>query len=79
MSKSWNIHFDKMIKMYGFIRNGEEPGIYKWASNSVVIFLMLYVDDILLLENNILALQSVKLCVIITVLHEELGRSILYL
>ena len=28
-SQSWNIHFDKVIRMYGFIRNGEEPCIYK--------------------------------------------------
>ena len=28
-SRSWNIHFDKVIKMYGFIRNEEEPYIYK--------------------------------------------------
>ena len=55
-SKSWKIYFDKMIKMYGFIRNREEPYSYKWANNSVVIFLVLYVDDILLIENNILAL-----------------------
>ena len=28
-SRSWNMHFDKVIKMYGFVRNGEEPCIYK--------------------------------------------------
>ena len=53
VSRSWNMHFDKVIKMYSFIRNGEEPYIYKWASDSIVIFLVLYVDDILLLENDI--------------------------
>ena len=47
--------------MYGFVKNREEPSIYKWATDSVVIFLILYVDDILLLENDILTLQSVKL------------------
>ena len=76
--RSWNIYFDKIIKMYGFIRNGEEPCVYKWTSNSVLIFFILYVDDILLPENDIPALQSVKLCVIIIVLYEELGRSILH-
>ena len=30
-SRSWNIYFDKVIKMYGFVRNEEEPCIYKWA------------------------------------------------
>ena len=24
-SRSWNMHFDKVIKTYDFIRNGEEP------------------------------------------------------
>ena len=60
-SRSWNIHFDKVIKMYCFIRNEEEPYIYKWASDFIVIFFVLYVDDILLLENDIPTLQSVKL------------------
>ena len=56
-SRSGNMHFDKVIKTYGFIRNGEEPCIYKWTFDSMVIFLMLYVDDILLLENDISTLQ----------------------
>ena len=55
-SKSWNMCFDKVIKMYGFVRNGEELCVYKWTCNSVVIFLVLHVDDILLLRNDILAL-----------------------
>ena len=50
-----------MIKMYGFIKNGEETYIYKWANNSIVIFLVLYVDDILLIGNDIPALQNMKL------------------
>ena len=28
-SKSWNMHFDKMIKTYDFVRNGEKPCVYK--------------------------------------------------
>ena len=45
-----------MIKMYGFIKNEEEPCVYKWANNSMVTFLNLYVDDILLIKNDIPAL-----------------------
>ena len=47
-SKSWNMHLDKMIKTYSFVRNREEFCIYKCASDFVVIFFVLYVDDILL-------------------------------
>ena len=52
-SQSWNIHFDKVIRTYGFVRNREKPCIYKWANGSIIIFLMLYVDDILLIRNDI--------------------------
>ena len=55
------MYFDKMIKMYGFVRNEKKSCIYKLATNSVVIFLILYMDDILLVENDVPTLQSVKL------------------
>ena len=61
VSWSWNMCFDKIIKTYGFIRNEEEPYFYKWANGSVVIFFILYVDDILLIGNDIPTLQSIKL------------------
>ena len=54
------MHFNKVIKTYSFIKNGEESYIYKWANGPVVVFLILYVDDILLIENDISALQGIK-------------------
>ena len=60
-SQSWNMYFDKVIKMYDFVKNGEEPCIYKWANSSIVIFFGLYMDDILLMGNDIPTLQNVKL------------------
>ena len=51
-SQSWNIHFDEVIKAYGFIQTFGEACIYKKVSGSSVAFLMLYVDDILLIGNN---------------------------
>ena len=72
--KSWNIYFDKMIKMYGFVRNGEEPYVYKWANDSIVIFLVLYINDILLIENKIPALQSIKLWLSSQFYMKDLGE-----
>ena len=60
-SRSWNMHFDKVIKIYSFVRNGEEPYVYKWANDYIVIFLVLHMDDIFLVGNDIPTLQSVKL------------------
>ena len=59
-SQSWNIHFDEVVKEFGFIKNEEEVCVYKKESEGSVTFLILYVDDILLIGNNIPMLESVK-------------------
>ena len=38
----------------------DEPCVYKKTSGSAIIFLVLYVDDILLIGNDIPMLQSIK-------------------
>ena len=59
-SQSWNIHFDSVIKAYGFIQTFWEACIYKKVSGSSVAFLILYVDNILLIGNDIEILDSMK-------------------
>ena len=58
--RSWNIHFNEVIKAFGFIQTSGEACIYKKVSGSFVAFLILYVDDILLMGNNIEFLDSIK-------------------
>ena len=57
---SWNICFDEVIVDLGFIKNEEDYCLYKKSSGSSVVFLILYVDDILLIRNDDLMLNSVK-------------------
>src|SRR3990170_8819677 len=59
-SRSWNKHFDSVIKAYGFIKTFGEACIYKKVSGSSVAFLILYVHDILLMGNDIEFLESIK-------------------
>ncbi|WRX19934.1 Reverse transcriptase [Theobroma cacao] len=59
-SRSWNIRFDTAIKSYDFQQNVDEPYVYKRIQNKKVIFLVLYVDDILLIGNDIGMLSTVK-------------------
>ena len=49
-SRSWNIKFDETVKTYGFTQFEDEPCVYKMIHEGIVIFLILYVDDILSLE-----------------------------
>ena len=56
-SMSWNMIF------YDFIKNEDEPRVYKKIKvnlGSAITFLVLYVDDILLIGNDIFMLSSVK-------------------
>nr|GFB17174.1 retrotransposon protein, putative, Ty1-copia subclass [Tanacetum cinerariifolium] len=55
-----NKRFDDEIKKFGFTKNPDEPCVYLKASGSYIAILILYVDDILLMGNNIPMLQDVK-------------------
>ncbi|GJU58530.1 putative RNA-directed DNA polymerase [Tanacetum coccineum] len=59
-SRQWNKRFDEEIKRFGFTQNRDEPCVYRKASGSNVVFLILYVDDILIMGNNIPRLKEVK-------------------
>ena len=64
-----------MIKIFDFIKNEEEPYVYKKISESAIIFLVLYVDDILLIENNILMLTSIKIWLSKEFVMKDLGEA----
>ena len=59
-SRSWNMRFDEAIKTYGFIQNPDESCVYKFIKDKRVVFLILYVDDILLIRNNVELLSDLK-------------------
>jgi hypothetical protein len=59
-SRSWNLRFDEVVKGFGFIQNSEEACVYKKESGSSKAFLILYVDDILLIGNDVNFLNTIK-------------------
>ncbi|KAI3767195.1 hypothetical protein L2E82_17283 [Cichorium intybus] len=59
-SRSWNLCFHEKVKEFGFSRSEDESCVYVKASGSIVTFLVLYVDDILLMGNDVPTLQDVK-------------------
>jgi hypothetical protein len=52
-SHQWNIKFQKVITSFCFIENFVDQCIYLKVSESKVIFLVPYVDDILLASNDL--------------------------
>nr|GEV52129.1 retrotransposon protein, putative, Ty1-copia subclass [Tanacetum cinerariifolium] len=59
-SRNWNKRFDEEIKRFGFTQNFDEPCVYQKASGRNVTFLILYVDDIIIMGNHIPSL--IRLC-----------------
>ena len=74
-SRSWNIRFDEMIKAFGFMQTYGEACVYKKVSGSSVAFLIIYVDDILLMGNDIELLDSIKAYLNKCFSMEDLGET----
>ena len=56
----WNIRFDEVVTGFGFIKSEEDSCLYKKLSGRSIMFLILYVDGILLIGNDVSMLNSVK-------------------
>ena len=52
-SRSRNIKFDPAIKSFDFEQNLDKSRVHKRHQDKVVTFLVLYVDNILLIENDV--------------------------
>ena len=74
-STSWNIRFDQAIKSFGFEQNLDESCVYKRHRDKVVIFLVLYVVDILLIGNDIGVMSSVKVWLLSQFDMKDLGEA----
>jgi hypothetical protein len=59
-SRQWNIMFDVIIKKFGFKANIEDNYVYVKFNKGKFIFLVLYVDDILLASNDVRLIQETK-------------------
>ena len=69
------MRFDEMIKAFGFMQTYGEACVYKKVSGSSVAFLILYVDDILLIGNDIEFLDSIKGYLNKSFSMEDLGEA----
>jgi hypothetical protein len=59
-SRQWYLMFDRTIRNFGFKENVEDNRVYAKFKNRKFIFLILYVDDILLVSSDVNMLQETK-------------------
>ncbi|KAJ9549604.1 hypothetical protein OSB04_022147 [Centaurea solstitialis] len=77
-SRSWNLCFHERVKKFGFSRIKDKSCVYVKASGSNVVFLILYVGDILLIRNNVPMLQDVKNLAREMFRYERSGKCSMY-
>jgi hypothetical protein len=59
-SRQWYLKFDETIRSFGFRENKEDNYIYAKFKNGKFIFLILYVNDILLASSDVSLLLEMK-------------------
>ena len=59
-SRQWYLKFDETIRKFGFKKNKEDNCIYAKFKNGKFIFLIMYVDDILLASSDVNLLLETK-------------------
>ncbi|KAL0313289.1 UNVERIFIED_CONTAM: hypothetical protein Sradi_5728200 [Sesamum radiatum] len=69
------MHFDEVVRGYDFIKNEFDRCIYKKISRSSVAYLVLYVDDILLIENDVKMLGHIKAWLSTQFFMKDLGEA----
>ena len=60
-SRSWNLRFVETIKIYWYEQNVYETCAYKLINNGSIVFLVLYIGDILQNLNEMLKLSEVQI------------------
>ena len=55
------MRFDQAVKSYGFKQNVDGSCFYKHIKDAKVVFLVLYVDDILFIGNDVGILTLIKI------------------
>ncbi|KAL0400303.1 UNVERIFIED_CONTAM: Retrovirus-related Pol polyprotein from transposon TNT 1-94 [Sesamum radiatum] len=74
-SQSWNTRFDEVIRGYDFIKNDYDPCVYKKISGSSIAYLVLYVDDILLIWNDVKMLGDIKVWLSTQFSMKDMGEA----
>lgn len=59
-SRAWNEMFDKVVKQLGLIQANADKCLYVGFFDTELVYLLLYVDDILLIGRNNVRLENIK-------------------
>lgn len=75
VARSYNITFRQIVQIYDFIQNPEELCVYKCLRRKLVIFLILYIEDVLLVSNDVSEISFMKLWLENHLMMKDLGEA----
>ena len=78
-SKQWYLKFDGTIRKFGFKENVKDNCVYIKFKNEKFIFLILYVDDILLASSDVNLLLETKKFLSTNFDMKDLGEALFVL
>jgi hypothetical protein len=73
--RQWYLKFDKTIRSFGFKQNEEDNCIYAKFRSRIFIFLILYIDDILLTSSDVSLLLEIKRFLSLNFDMKDLGEA----
>lgn len=71
--KCWNAKFDSLIKSQGFVQSQNDFCLYYKVTTEKRLYVLLYVDDILILGTNLSDVQNIKICLNENFCMKDLG------
>ena len=74
-SHLWYLKFDKIVTSFGFIENKFDQCVYIKVSGSKFIFMVLYVDDIVLASSDVNLLNDTKRLLFANFDMKDLGEA----
>jgi hypothetical protein len=75
VSRQWYLKFDEIIRSFGFKENEKDNYIYAKFRSGKFIFLILYVDDILLASSDVSLLLETKSVLFSNFDMKDLGEA----
>ncbi|XP_065092079.1 uncharacterized protein LOC135712910 [Ochlerotatus camptorhynchus] len=78
-STVWNDRFNEFISRCGFRRSEEDSCLYVQVGKSGPVYLLLYVDDVLIIVNNLDEVKTVKRMLRMEFKMQDLGEAQMFL
>ena len=72
--KQWHKKFDTVIVSNGFVHNVSDKCLYTKVRDDIVIYVCLYVDDILIISNEMKCILETKRFLSFTFKMKDLGQ-----